>query len=210
MKRKIAALAILFFMLVLSACQTPEETEIAFGAQDLQFSGERALELESEFISQFPNRASGQPNNRLAAEWLFSRFQELGLECQLDEWEVVNYSETLPLSNVVCLLPGQSEQEILLMAHHDQSPFTVEGADNGGSGIGVLLHLAEVFAAEPNPPYTMVFLSADGAAYGGLGSRRYVQTHDEELRAKEVADHTFLRHYKRAEPVHPIPPVIIF
>jgi hypothetical protein len=101
----------------------------------------------------------------------------LGLRCELDEWQVINYSRPVDLQNVVCRLPGQTDREIVLMAHFDQSPDTVQGADNDGSGIAILLSLAEVFATEPGRAHTLVFVASDGEEYGMLGSRRYVDTH---------------------------------
>jgi hypothetical protein len=143
----------------------------------LRFNGERAFAIEGQFVGQFPYRASGQPNNRLAAQWLKEQFTNSGWSCQIDEWDVVNYSQPVTLRNVVCKLPGKSSKEILVVAHHDQSPATVEGADNDGSGISILLHLGEIFGSEGQPPYTLVFVSTDGEEYGMLGSRRYIQTH---------------------------------
>lgn len=64
-----------------------------------------------------------------------------------------------------------------MAAHHDQSPATVEGADNDGSGIAILLQLGEIFGAEGPQPYTLVFVATDGEEYGMLGTRRYIQTH---------------------------------
>ncbi len=78
---------------------------------------------------------------------------------------------------MVCRLPGNSEREILVIAHHDQAPTTTQGADNDGSGIALLLHLAEIFAAEGPHPYTLVFVSTDAEEYGMIGSGRYIQTH---------------------------------
>jgi hypothetical protein len=143
----------------------------------LQFSGDEALQTESEFVLAFPNRHSGEQNNRLAAAWLLDSFAALGLDCHIDEWSVVNYSRPVGLNNVVCRLPGDSDQEILLTAHLDQAPTTIEGADNDGSGIAILLQLAEIFAAEPRHPYTLAFVATDAEEYGMLGSSRYVSTH---------------------------------
>jgi hypothetical protein len=50
----------------------------------LRFSGERALEIEAEFVQRFPNRSSGQENNRLAAEWIREELTRLGLTCTID------------------------------------------------------------------------------------------------------------------------------
>jgi hypothetical protein len=75
------------------------------------------------------------------------------------------------------VLAGESDEQILITAHHDQSPDTIQGADNDGSGVAILLHLAEVFSSEAKPRYTLVFLSSDGEEYGMLGTRRYISTH---------------------------------
>jgi hypothetical protein len=64
-----------------------------------------------------------------------------------------------------------------VVAHHDQSPNTIEGADNDGSGIATLLQLAAIFAAEPPPKYTLVFVATDAEEYGMIGTRRYIETH---------------------------------
>ncbi|MBW8011392.1 MAG: Zn-dependent exopeptidase M28 [Chloroflexi bacterium] len=160
-----------------AACSDVSSPLVINTPGDLRFSGERALELETEFVSQFPNRDSGQPNNRWAAEWLHARFTSLGLDCAMHEWQVVNYSQPVPLQNVVCRLAAQSAKEIVIVAHHDQSPDTIYGADNDGSGIAIMLHLAEIFSSEETPQYTLVFLSSDGEEYGMLGTGRFIETH---------------------------------
>ncbi len=164
-------------IMLLSACSAAPEMQTHYDPAALRFDGERAYAIEGEFVGQFPYRHSGQPNNRLATEWLMEQFTSSGWSCQIDPWEVINYSLPVTMRNVVCKLPGESSQEIIVMAHHDQSPATVEGADNDGSGIAILLHLGEIFASEGTQPYTLVFVSSDGEEYGMLGSRRYIQTH---------------------------------
>lgn len=163
--------------LLLTSCQAEVAAPISHDAVPLTFSGERALETERDFVLQFPNRHSGQPNNHLAAEWLRQRFTQIGLRCAIDEWQVINYSRPFVFNNVVCKLSGATEQEILVMAHLDQAPTTVQGADNDGSGIAILLQLAELFAADSNRPYTLTFLATDAEEYGMLGSARYIETH---------------------------------
>lgn len=172
---KLCFVIILAFLL--AACSAAPEFEASYDPTTLRFDGDRAYEIEVDFVGKFPNRSSGRPNNRLAAEWLKDQFSSYGWSCRIDEWEVINYSQPVPMRNVVCTLPGRSAQEILVVAHHDQSPATIEGADNDGSGIAILLHLSEIFSSEGQPAYTLVFVSTDGEEYGMLGSRRYIQTH---------------------------------
>jgi hypothetical protein len=163
--------------LLTAACAPQPQPQAAYNPADLHFSGERSFEIETEFVTRFPDRVSGQPNNRLAAEWLLAEFTRLGWACQLDEWTEINYSRPVPLNNVVCRLPGQSEREIVVVAHHDAAPTTSQGADNDGSGVAILLQLAEIFAAEGPQPYTLAFVVDDGEEYGNLGTRRFVHTH---------------------------------
>ena len=164
-------------MLFASACVPVAAPAIQVDPSDLRFSGEQAFALEGEFVSQFPNRHSGQPNNRAAAGWIRTQFEAAGLTCAIDEWQIINYSQPVTLNNVVCRLEGERNEEILVVAHHDQASTTVEGADNDASGIAILLQLAEIFAGEARPQYTLVFVSTDAEEYGMLGSRRYIQTH---------------------------------
>ncbi|MGE5225160.1 MAG: M28 family peptidase [Omnitrophica WOR_2 bacterium] len=173
--RVIVLLSILIFLL--AACSVTPQTTINYDPATLRFDGQRAYTIENEFVTKFPYRASGMPNNRLAAAWLQEQFIRSGWTCTIDEWTVINYSKPVPLRNVVCRLPGTSSREIVVVAHHDQSPLTVQGADNDGSGIAILLHLGEIFGSEEKLPYTLVFVASDGEEYGMLGSKRFVDTH---------------------------------
>ena len=77
---------------------------------------------------------------------------------------------------------GKTEIEIVLTAHHDQAPTTTQGADNDGSGVAILVQLAEIFASEGRPRYTLVFLFADAEEFGNAGTRRYLDTHPDPRR----------------------------
>ena len=179
-QKKFNFVIVFFILFSITACSPAPENKINFDPNSIRFDGNRAFEIEYEFVTQFINRYSGTDQNRLATEWLRERFTQSGWNCSFDEWEVINYSEPLKLRNVVCRLPGEINEgrhEILVAAHHDQASTTIQGADNDGSGIAILLHLAEIFEAEKPLKYTLVFVATDGEEYGMLGSRRYIQTH---------------------------------
>jgi len=171
------AMILLGLALMSAACEPATTLPIGYDLSQLRFSGERALEIETEFVMTFTDRHSGQPNNHLAAKWLLEQFTAVGCDCRMDEWEIINYSRLVRLNNVICVLPGESEKQILMDAHLDQASTTVQGADNDGSGIAILLHLAEMFATEANRPYTLTFVATDAEEYGMIGSGRYVETH---------------------------------
>ncbi len=176
MNTKLLIISIIL-VITLPACSSVPEAEVSYDPKSLSFDSQRAFALEDEFASQFPYRSSGQPNNKLAAEWIYQVMTSYGFDCQNDEWEVINYSQTVVMRDVACTLPGDSRNEILAVAHHDQSPATIEGADNDASGIAILLELARVFGTEKPLPYTLVLIATDGEEYGMLGTRRYIQTH---------------------------------
>jgi hypothetical protein len=164
-------------ILILAACSSEPVPPVNYDPSTLRFDGQRAYDIENEFVTKFTNRASGMPNNKLAAEWLKEQFTSYGWTCSIDNWTVINYSKPVPMNNVVCTLPGASPREIVVTAHLDQSPLTVQGADNDGSGIAILLHLAQIFGAEKQLPYTLTFIATDGEEYGMLGSKHFVENH---------------------------------
>ena len=172
-------ITLLFSMtiLLLTACSAAPEIQASFDPAELKFDGEKAFAIETEMVTRFPDRASGYANNHLAALWIQERMSAAGWDCALDEWEIVNYSKPTPLNNVVCKLPGNSDREILVIAHLDQAMTTVQGADNDAAGIAMLMHLGEIFAEEKPLPYTLVFVATDAEEYGMIGSGRYMQSH---------------------------------
>ncbi len=139
--------------LLLAACSPQAQPQARVDPTMIQFDGEQAFAIETTFVTQFPNRHSGQPNNRLATEWIYDQFTAAGWACSYDDWEAVLYSVVEPMRNVVCRLPGASAREILVAAHHDQASTTIQGADNDGSGIAILIQLAKIFGAEDPLPY---------------------------------------------------------
>ncbi len=161
----------------LPACSPAPEITAQYNPADIRFSGERAYQIEEEFVTTHTNRVSGSEESRQATIWLQDQFTAAGWNCEIDQWQAVLYGEPVVLRNVVCRLPGASDQEILVLAHHDIAPTTVQGADNDGSGVAVLLHLAEIFAAEGPQEYTLVFVSDDAEEFGMIGSKRYIDTH---------------------------------
>lgn len=178
MTRKNLIILTMFFWCVLStACSPTPEPNIQYDPSTLRFSGEKAYAIEEEFVTTHINRVSGSEEILKATLWLHDEFSTAGWDCEFDDWETVLYSETVLLRNVVCRLPGETDQEILVLAHHDIAPTTIQGADNDGSGIAILLHLAQIFAAEGKPKYTLVFVADDSEEYGMLGSQRFIETH---------------------------------
>ncbi|MHB8584398.1 MAG: M28 family peptidase [Thermoplasmatota archaeon] len=85
----------------------------------------------------------------------------------------------VPMTNVVGTLPGSTNRTVILMAHYDTRPVAdndpnpanhgkpIEGANDGGSGVAVLLEMARLLALKPRN-LTYIFLFVDGED-GGQG-----------------------------------------
>ncbi len=103
------------------------------------------------------------------------------------------------MHNVWGVLPGKSDEVILVTSHHD-SPFL--GAVEDGSGIAQVLTQAYAWSKVPQEqrPRTLIFVIDAGHFYGSLGAHRFALDHPdimertkilltlEHLAAKEVIE----------------------
>ncbi len=86
--------------------------------------------------------------------------------------------DTLALSNIIASFNPQSSDRIMLCAHWDTRPRAdkdsanqdkpILGADDGGSGVGILLEFARLFEEQP-PPIGVDIVLFDGEDYGKEG-----------------------------------------
>ena len=84
--------------------------------------------------------------------------------------------------NVECILPGESDEIILLGGHTDRSPGSPGVVDNW-SGTVMLSALYEALASSPRA-YTFVFVGFSAEEEGLIGSRKYVKNLDKEAKRK--------------------------
>ncbi len=150
----------------------------------------------------------GLPAIRLSAEWA-DRLMELSGRDPLEirrwlnghltpySFEFVGVNAFIHLDvrrirhkvrNVIGLIPGWSDETIVLGAHYDHlglgersslAPDEVgeihNGADDNASGTAGLLQLAAEFGARPTPRRSILFVAFAGEELGLLGSRYYVE-----------------------------------
>jgi hypothetical protein len=142
------------------------------------FEQETAAILATELSSRYPSRIPGTPEAAEAALWFRESISAFGLEVEEDVWtEDVPELGTVELRNVVAVVPGRSEQAVVLVAHRDNAGSTPPYGDNA-SGTAALIELARGYAPRgaartPRPQRTLVLVSTDGGAYGGAGAARF-------------------------------------
>ena len=147
-----------------------------------------ATQSARELATQFPNRTPGSPTAADAADWVAERLASFGFRVQRDRFRAqVPEEGRVGLQNVIAVSPGRSPDVLVVMAHRDNLGTTGQGANDNASGTGALLELARGYGlraapapgqarAPAGPTHTIVFLSSDAGAYGGLGATRFLET----------------------------------
>jgi hypothetical protein len=82
-----------------------------------------------------------------------------------------------PSQNVYAVLPGASEEEVMVMAHTDGF---FQGAMDNASGMATAIDIARHYAAIPQPqrPRTMVFVATPDHHHGETGRDLMIKSHN--------------------------------
>jgi hypothetical protein len=168
-----ACIALLFSISTTSALPRPPLDPLFDGASAASYAGDLATE--------YPSRIPGSEGAEGAAHWYSETVSSIGLETEDDTWtERIAGLGQVQLRNVVSVVPGRSDETIVLVAHRDNA-----GADEplgeNASGTATLIELARGFAPQdagpdPLPNRTLVLVSTDAGAWGGAGAGRFVAT----------------------------------
>jgi hypothetical protein len=139
-----------------------------------------ATELATRLATEYPDRVPGSAGAEGATHWFRETIAGLGLGSEEDVW-TENLSELgeVELRNVVVVVPGRSEESIVLVAHRDNAG-AQRAADDNAAATAALIELARGFAPQEAAPEalferTLVLVSTDGGAYGGAGARRFAR-----------------------------------
>ncbi len=161
---------------------------------EVQFDGERALQAVQAQLD-FGPRVPGSRGHADCARWMIDYLGRYADSVATDRWtHVTAAGDSLPLVNIIASFNTGQRRRVLLCAHWDTRPRAehdpdssrraspIPGANDGGSGVAVLLELARVLAA--NRPEVGVDLALfDGEDYGDfaastdvlLGSTRFAR-----------------------------------
>lgn len=146
------------------------------------FEGARALEEARAFVELGPKTA-GTDGAERGARWIQERLGYWGWSAQIDSFTQETPVGPLVFRNVVATLPGSAPGLIVVGAHYDTKA-GIEGfvgANDSGSGVGVLIELARVLKLNPpgsRPTVLLAFFDGEecrvdyGPTDGLHGSRR--------------------------------------
>lgn len=157
------------------------------------FDGARALAYAERQMA-FGPRVPNTPGHVQAGDWLAAELAARADTVAVDAWtHVTSKGDTLRLRNVLARFRPEATERVLYVAHWDTRPMAdksanlaaqrqpVPGANDGASGVAVLLGVADALKAKA-PAVGVDLLLVDGEDWGDfsdstqtlLGSRRFV------------------------------------
>ncbi|HEX3276019.1 MAG TPA: M28 family peptidase [Gemmatimonadales bacterium] len=157
------------FLLVLPACREAKPHVREFDGA----SAFRYLEAQVAFGPRIP----GTKAHRQAAAWLDSLLRQRADTVIVQSWtHLTGSGDSLPLTNYVARFNPAATKRLLFLAHWDSRPTAdsptstdstkpVPGANDGGSGVALLLGVADVLKRNP-PAIGVDLLFDDGEDYG--------------------------------------------
>jgi Zn-dependent M28 family amino/carboxypeptidase len=176
---------LLLALLALSACRDSRR-------HVREFDGGSAFHYIETQVG-FGPRIPGTEAHRRAAAWLDSLLRRRADTLVVQSWtHVTAAGDSLPLTNFIARFKPAADKRLLLLAHWDSRPTAdspistdstkpVPGANDGGSGVALLLGVADVLKRTP-PTIGVDLLFVDGEDYGDftktpkdvlIGSRYY-------------------------------------
>ncbi|HZR96921.1 MAG TPA: M28 family peptidase [Gaiellaceae bacterium] len=142
------------------------------------FDPTAAATLAADLAARWPSRLAGTPGAAGASRWFADQLKPYGYRVRRDTLtEAVPGRGRVRFVNLLATRPGRSLKTILVTAHRDDDG-TGAGANDNASGTAALLELARAYAPAAGTsqvplPYTLAFLSTDGAVDGGVGAAAF-------------------------------------
>lgn len=154
-----------------------------------QFSADSAYLYVAEQCN-FGPRVPGTEAQTNCAQWLADELRRHGATVKVQEGEMTAYNGTkLPVKNIIGSFNSEAKMHVLLMSHWDSRPVAdydpdpakrkqpVMGANDGASGVGVLLELARLCSLKLPMVGIDIFLT-DAEDYGA--PEDWQGSHDEK------------------------------
>ncbi len=167
MKQQINFLWIFLVLLLVTGCREPSPTNQSSAAVAIQpvkvpsFSQDSAFAHIEKQLS-FGIRVPGTPSHIACKDWMVAKFKSYGADVIEQDFMANIYNgEKWPSTNVIAQFNKDKKKRVILSAHWD-SRFIAEmdqdkkkrdepipGADDGGSGTGVLIEIARLLQENP-------------------------------------------------------------
>lgn len=166
MKHTIFCLTFALALFSLSGCGKKQQQATAETTEGKKQTPCPSFEADSAFAyiqaqCDFGPRVPGTSAWKRCCEWIVNRFEQAGLDVEVQSTDVAIWDGTqTPCRNIIARLNPQATDRILLCAHWDSRPWAdndpdpdnhrtpVPAANDGASGVAVLLELARQMASD--------------------------------------------------------------
>ena len=165
-----------------------------------EFTGERAFTYLQQQM-QFGPRIPGTPGHERTGDWILAHLRATADTVAIQSFtHVTRRGASLHLRNFLARFRPTVTERVLLLAHWDTRPradqsqnlgqqrLPVPGANDGASGVALLLGLADVLKAKP-PAVGVDLLFTDGEDYGTSWSAWEADTSDVLIGSRYFAAH---------------------
>jgi glutaminyl-peptide cyclotransferase len=173
---------------LVAACQ-PETTPVRQPETALPelppvplFNGDSAYTFVAKQVA-FGPRVPGTAEHRACGDWLVAKLKGYGAQVIEQNAQVTIYSgQQVPMRNIIASWQPDKKERVLLFAHWDTRPMAdqdperrneaIDGANDGGSGVGVLLEIARHLATAAPQVGVDIFLTDVedmGEPHGAMG-----------------------------------------
>jgi hypothetical protein len=151
------------------------------------FKGSDAAVLAEDLATSYPDRRPGTPGARGAAAWFRRELDPYGFAVHTDPFTTTVHGRPTTLVNLAAEKAGRTPDEIVVMAHRDDSGVG-NGLNDNASGTAALIELARAYAptaAAPRVslPFSLVFLSTDGATTDARAATHFAQQSGQNILA---------------------------
>ncbi|MGH7445344.1 MAG: M28 family peptidase [Longimicrobiales bacterium] len=160
---------------LIGACANGNEGSGQVASEAPAFNADSAHALLRRQV-EFGPRVPGTPGHAAQLQWMTDYLRERADTVWVQSFDQDIDGDTIRLHNVFARFSIANPDRILLAAHWDTRPTSdqdeneaqrdmpIDGANDGASGVAVLLQLADMFAQQP-PPVGVDILLTDGEDY---------------------------------------------
>ena len=123
-------------------------------------------------------RAPGTDGDRTARALIEDRFRCLGLAPAFPDGYLQPFDHGgAHTANLVGIVPGKSDEIVLVTAHHDHLGHGYLGANDNASGVTALLAIAQAVKQRATPPTRTIVFATFGAEEDGMIGSYYFAAH---------------------------------
>jgi hypothetical protein len=165
-------------MLSLCNCSTPKKSQTVTEAVGIEFCTDSAYTFCAAQCNFGPRTMNSDAHEK-CGQWIVQKFEEYGYTVEQQKADLKGYDGTvLKSTNIIAHQPATDKPRILVCAHWDSRPWAdndadsanwrkpVMAANDGASGVAVMLELARIMQQHDSAGIAVDFICFDAEDWG--------------------------------------------